>query len=331
MKIIQQPINYNNSTNTKTNHNQQKQISYFALPEQQKDTVTFSAKKKDLLEKSATEIFKILDKSIIPKNMIGYGGLADVYSIPNTQYYVRLLRNGLEEGFFHKKYTSYRTKPNKNLTTLDKLNHVVLRLGDSTTIMQKVEGIPIVGNLLSKDDIRENAKIISKLPLKAYENLLKEIIAAYQENILFDSHPSNIILNREKKTLTPIDYIENKLHIPLEPVNSLFYSLVPNNIDAKIRNKITNKILKATLKEIKTSTNSSLNFEEYDFNQFFESYKSHYDIDYFRKGREFLQLEKNIANLTDLKFSLTNQPNCNTEFNKLWEIIYKQIDKVFRA
>ena len=330
MKILLQPIKNYNIVAT-TNRSNKKTISPFALPQLENDTLVFNGKKKDLLEKSETEIFNIIDKSIAPKNMVGYGGLADVYNIPNTNYCVRLLRNGLECGIFHKEYTNYKTKPNKDLTTLDKFNHVVLKLGNSATVMQKVEGSPIASKMLSHEEILANTKIISKFPLKSYEYLLKNIITAYKEGILFDPHPSNIILNAKEQTFTPIDYEANSFNFPLEPIHSLFFSLVPDNIDSSTRNKITNKIFKTILKEIKSNDDSSLKIEEYDFTDFFERYKAHYNIDFFKAGLEFLRFEQNISKLIYLKFAQLTNPGLDKEFNKLWEITYKQLDKVFRA
>ncbi len=294
------------------------------------DTVSFKSTEPEFTNLPKEDIFKRVDDSIKPENVIGIGSMADVYSINDTDYCIRLLKADLEQGL-SKKYLNYKESFSKDLSQLDKANHVVINLGNQASIMKRIKGVPVNGLLVTADESVKIAEEIAKFPVNSYINLYKHIVEMQKEGILFDPHPSNLIVNLESKSFTTIDMLTDAVKIPFEPMAYLFMSLVHENTPSECRRSIINKLLKTLLEDLCSDSKPMLNYQEYDFIPFLEEYSNRFFQDILEAGLDGLSLGHDISKLLYLKFSEEATTGARPMIKRQLKDIYKKIDKVFPA
>ena len=158
---------------------------------------------------SSKELTKEVKNTVVNNTEIGYGAEGVVYKIPQSDYCVKIFNgegvNNLGEWDF-------------NVSSQDKINHVVARAENGSLIMKQIKGEALKWD--KPDEIYD-------LPLKSYRDLLIQISNAGDECLQFDSVPSNLIYNKKDKTLTAIDFFEPNPDIDLEynPLQAVFKCL----------------------------------------------------------------------------------------------------------
>lgn len=236
----------------------------------QLDQDIFVKSKKDLLQSSREEIFKAIDTSIKDENLIGEGSEAKVYKIQSSEYVVRLIKNENTDGF-----VDYKNSLSFLISSRDKINHVVAKLGEGCSIMEYLPG----ENLCKCKCPRE----LAGLSKSVYYDLYKKICYAKANGMVFDVSPSNIIYDSDKKTLTPIDFIRKKRFteetLPLSDIflSFSFYLLLPQ----QSLNKIFNILLKIAKSEI-NSKHPIHKISKKDMTEFFRLYKTYCATELFQ-------------------------------------------------
>lgn len=183
------------------------QNPYMRLQPLKRDTVNFTSK--NLLSMSPDKITKAVQGAVRKNQEIGYGSEGVVYKIPNSDYCVKVY-NG--EG------VNNLGNWNLNVSSQDKINHVVARAENNSVIMKLIKGLPLKSD--KPDEIFD-------LPKQSYRNFLIQLSKAYDECMQFDNFSSNIIYNKEKKSLTAIDFFEPNPDIDFEfqPLQDVFKCL----------------------------------------------------------------------------------------------------------
>ena len=90
-----------------------------------------SFRSRDLLDLPQKDILAKVQNSVTPDNFLGQGTEAEVYRIKGTKYCVRIPYLAQD---IYRLYT-------KELTPIDKVNHVVAKLGFGASIMKYFEGV----------------------------------------------------------------------------------------------------------------------------------------------------------------------------------------------
>ena len=125
----------------------------FYIENPKRKDISFTGRKIPLLDLPKDEVLKLVKQSINPKNGIGIGGEADVYSIPDTDFCVRLIGLDGDTSSYATRYKDFTTDFSKDLTPQDKANHIVIKLGNGASIMRKIEGEPLYSYFRSCDII----------------------------------------------------------------------------------------------------------------------------------------------------------------------------------
>ena len=199
------------------------------------------------------------------KNFLGQGTEGIVYKIPETEYCVKIPH---EE--FRKDFGGWTF----NIGLEDKVNHVVARSENNTRVMNFIEG-----SSLKYDN---KPKEIYSLPLKSYRDFVKQISDAADNVMKFDSAPSNIIFNEQKKTLTAIDFkVPNVDYdfIPA-PFTSVYRGLQASKEQEKsqsLNKNLMGRLLQTALEEIKKGKNAELSVEENDIRTLFDCFENGQD------------------------------------------------------
>ena len=247
--------------NIYTYNNQYKQNKTFELrlkPQLSADTVSFKGSR-DLLKLKPETIFKRIDKSIKKENLLGEGYEGKVYAIEDSPYCVKI-----PHFFYFGRPADYKQSFSTELTEKDKINHVVALLGDKTVIMKKIEGT----NVLRNPDI---VKDLCQFPVSSYNKFLKQISHAYDKGMYFDAINQNVIINSKNKTITGIDFINEKdtTYEPL-PLHSMYFSLINSYTEPESRKLVANKILNSALEEFKPGNKPCIDTSKFDFDDFLQ-------------------------------------------------------------
>lgn len=253
------------------------------------DVVSFSGKnKKDLLELPEKEVIKKINESINAKNFLGEGIDAKVYKIPDTKYCVRIIKEQTDntdiQSFFNfiekienekeEKCQDWAKSLSFNLSEQDRINHVVAKLSDGGTVMKFIEG----ENCFKYN----NDKELCYLPLESYQKLYKQVVHAKNHNMIFDCARGNIIYNPENQSLTAIDFYEMDKDYPenVKPLSFIFSALSPQEQDINSLKHLTGLLLLTGLNDFEPNKKlSSLNFQDYDFNDLLYRFECKYEND----------------------------------------------------
>lgn len=261
-------------------------------PQLQCDTVSFRANK-DLLELSDKEIFDRIQTSMSSiKNYLGQGNEARVYKIEGTNYCVRF------DNFESLKFDKMQL--NRDTTEADKVNHIVAKFGEGSSIMRYIEGSPVLStdSMFDSKEPKRIAEEIAQMPVKSFNRFLKQICHAYNNDMIFDCCWPNVIINPKNQTITAIDFNKNTENESLKPLSYMFSSLVhPDTTQAQCK-IYADKILNAALDEFAPATKPCWNIANFDFSSLLRnlSYKTPLDD-------VFVNIFKDTLNtIQDLKF-----------------------------
>ena len=152
------------------------------------------------LQRSEQQI-KLSLKNAIKKECIGHGAEAKVYKIPDTDYVVRV-HNGFKPDF--------NSPISFDMSTGDKFNHYVAKIGDSVEIGEYIKGenaccMTGYANKMSDKQHNLNLKIV-EMPVSSYRDFMKTIFEAAKQNMAFDSAGRNVIVDIVEKKFIPIDF-----------------------------------------------------------------------------------------------------------------------------
>ena len=218
-----------------------------------------SFRSRDLLSLSNADIIKKVQESVIPANFLGQGTEAEVYKISGTDYCVRIPypSSGIISEF---NYT-------KELSPFDKINHVVAKLGFGASIMKYFDGVVpkwYQNNELSRYNLQ---KEISKMPIKSYSDLLRQIANAIDNEVFYDFTGGNLIINTEKQKFTAIDFYKI-VDYPkaVSPLSEMYSVLTCYGAEKRTGKKIFDKIIDAGLEEFKPDNIPCMDIELFDFN-----------------------------------------------------------------
>lgn len=226
-----------------------------------KDVVTLS--KKEFLTLPPKEIWARINSSLEnDKNFLGSGGEADVWKIEGTNYCIRI-PNGTPKGL--------SAKPNFNLTKQDKVNHVIAKFSNRSSIMPVIEGYTMLNSRNARSE--DVAKMLENMPQKAFDDLFLQVYHAYKAGMYFDTGTNNIIINPKNQTLTAIDFVKNTLY-PVENniLNSLFFCLTtPSVVNKSMRKSLAGKFLSAPLNAVKAEPKRDIDLTKCGFSDFIDS------------------------------------------------------------
>lgn len=300
----------NNSISVVNLHNGQQRI--FGVQQPSKH-IKVAFKSRDFLDLSKKDIFEKIKDSLVPDNFLGHGIEANVYRIKNTNYCVRIP---------YKAQEIYKADYSKELTSVDKVNHVVAKLGFGAAIMEYFEGIVpkwYMNNDYNRFRLQEK---ISDMPVKSYSELLHQIAEAIDNEMFFDFSPGNLIVDIDKQKLTAIDFYtisENPRSI--SPMTEMYSVLTCYGAEKKTGKKIFDKITEAGLEEFKSNIIPCMDLELFDF----------IDLVLKRYGDNKNYKQNNITNKSYIFNRLKNSlQECLTELKRIKksEIIDKTLSPI---
>lgn len=209
---------------------------------------------------------------------LGEGSEARVHKIPDTDYCVRFSYKDFDDIDFFSH--SGNKILDRDLNESDKINHVVAKFGNCSTIMQHIEGKPIAATAaeLRTAQCLKTVEEIAKMPIESFNRFLKQICYAHSNNMMFDNIWTNVIVNPRNKSITAIDFYKNKYNEILNPLCHMYVSLVPSCSTTKQRKIIANKILNAAIDEFKPAQSSCWTFSKSNFLSLLALLKSNYSI-----------------------------------------------------
>lgn len=225
---------------------------------------TFISSKQDLLTLSESEIIEKVNQTVANKNnYLGCGSEAVVYRIPDTDYCVRLKKNNKSK-LCHP--VSFK------LSTRDKINHVVAKIGKNAAILKFYEGFPsfVMNESNCKIIQSEVDKSLDELPVSAFSGLLRQVCFAKKHDMVFDCDWSNVIINPENKTITAIDFYKLDKDMPevIYPLRACYSSLIYPEAPVLHKKNCMAKILLAALEEMKPGEVPCMPVEEFNFSDF---------------------------------------------------------------
>ena len=218
---------------------------------------TLSFRAHDFLDLPEKDIIEKIKASVTPDNFLGQGTEAEVYRIKDTNYCVRIPYMAQDIRRFN--YS-------KELTPIDKVNHVVAKLGFGASVMKYFEGIVpkwYQKNEHNRHKLQEN---IAQMPVKSYSELLHQIAGAVDNEMIFDFSGGNLIVNTEKQKLTAIDFYciaDNPR--PIRPMTEMYSVLTSYGSEEKTGKKIFDKIVDAGLKEFRKKSIPCMDVALFDF------------------------------------------------------------------
>ena len=278
------------------------------------DTVNFTGHW-DLLKLSDETIFKRIDdakKSI--KNYLGQGGEALVYRIPDTNYCARF-------NYFDKDYPRIR---DRNIDEADKVNHVVAKFGEKSSIMHYIEGSAVLTPYTGSANAKKIAEDIAQMPIKSFKELLHQICYAYDKGMMFDCNWGNIIVNPKENKLTAIDFYKNVEEESLKPLSYVFSSLVHEHTTSEQAKTYTNKILNAALEEFEPGHKPFWNVTCFDFSSLLRNTQNNSD---FGKSPQCKILSKYLETLKELKVQDIRGIDVTNQLNGMLKIVKSLINQ----
>lgn len=243
------PYAFNFQKINKTNNSFQKNyLNYYNL----------SFRGKDLLELSKEDIFQKVKESIKPENFIGQGTEAKVYRLNDSDYCVRIP---------YEIDDLYTNSYSRDLTPVDRVNHTKIKLGFGATIMEFFDGI-IPKNYMNNESERYKLqKIIARMPIKSYSDLLHQIANAIDNDMFFDYSGGNLIIDTKKQRFTAIDFCKMPCDFPraIRPLTEMYNVLTCYGAELDTGKKIFDKIVSAGLEEFKPENIPCMDLALFDF------------------------------------------------------------------
>lgn len=306
MQVLLTP-KYNANLNV-ANNNSKNGFPIRLKPQLTSDQVSFQGKR-DLLDLSVKSIFSKINKSIKNKsNFLGQGCEGKVYKIEDSEYCIKIPSNNL----FSKKI-NYKSDFTKDVSEKDKINHIVARLGDGAVIMRKIEGTPVWSKTMSDESAREVSETVANFPLGSYQGFLRQISHAHNNGMMFDPFNQNVIVDKNNKTITAIDFIDNSglTFEELNPLQLMYLTSTNKYSTVEHKERIAKNILNAVLEEFKPSHEPCLDVSQFDFNSYLKMLDSQKVIKYNN------QMDKKLSKLVDVKYLESQGENKNEELSYL--------------
>ena len=219
------------------------------------DTVCF--KSRDFLDLPEQEIFNKISESMIPENFLGQGIDAEVYKIKDTNYCVRMPYWAQQ---------TYNCSYSKELTPVDRINHVVAKLASGASIMRYFDGVTLKEYRHNPSERFHLQEEISEMPVKSYSKLLHQIANAIDNEMLFDFSPGNLIVDTINQQLTAIDFFgisDNPR--PIRPMYEMYSVLTCFGSVKEISREIYEKVINAGLEEFKPNKIPCMDTDLFDF------------------------------------------------------------------
>ena len=221
------------------------------------DVVSFG-NNKDFIHLPVNDLLERVENSIRPDNLLGKGGEASVYSINDTGYCVRIPFENPDD---------YRKGFVSELTPLERVNHGVVKLGEKTIIMKRLDGFSMFPRKETGVTRAMVHSMIDDMPVSAYRNVIKQIYDAYNQGAYFDSSGANVLVNPVKKTMTIIDFTACEDCAYSRILKSLFITLGMNDgilTNAQQKDR-ANKILSAVVEDFLPGQKPIMRISEYAF------------------------------------------------------------------
>lgn len=227
-----------------------------------KDTVSFSgAIDKDLMRLSEDKIIKACEKALKDGIKIGDGQEAIVYKMEDfPQYCIRKEKKAIDKTL----------KLDKNLSKYDKVNHVVAKLNDKTTIMRYIAGIPLKimphRDTASGIELKKTAQalVANNFTETPFRKVLEQIEDAMSKGIVFDRKGENLHVDPLNQEMTCIDFSPKFHDIEYNPISYVYSALGVES--SEYAPKIFGKLCKAYAQRVVDTPCSKLNLKDLDLN-----------------------------------------------------------------
>ena len=177
--------------------------------------------------------------------------------------------------------------------------------------MKFLEGYPINGtDSRDQEQLEYIAETIEDFPEESFYKFFEQIVNAHKNNMQFDNHSGNVIINPKDQTFAILDCVDkNQLSYfergeNLDPLYLMFTSIVTLGTNFNQTKVYLKKIFSSTLKDFEPNVSPKINPEEYDFTPFIQWLS---DSKYINISKENLESYK-------------------TEFNELIELKNKEIE-----
>lgn len=242
-------INYSNDIRQNQSH------CIFKRPILKCNNICFRSK--NLLEMPKEDVFSRIKESVVPENFIGQGTFAEVYRIKDTDYCIRIPY--LAQDNYLKDYS-------REITPIDKVNHVVAKLGFGVSIRKYFDGVVPKWFMNNSQSRYQLQKQIADMPIKSYSSLLHQIAEGLDNEMLFDIAPGNLIVDTKNKTLTAIDFMgisDNPR--PVRPLMEMYSIITSYGSLSEIGKKIFEKVSDAALEEFKPGNIPCMDVALFDF------------------------------------------------------------------
>ncbi len=255
---------------------------YIGLRPLKNDTVSFTSK--NLLTSGSDNITEKVKDSVLCNRIIGFGSEGTVYDLPDTDYCVKI---------FDGEGVNNLGQWNLNVSSQDKINHVVAKAQNNSIIMKKIKGEALKS---------EKPNEIFNLPKKSYRDLLIQITKAYDECLKFDDVPTNVIYNKKDKSLTAIDFyepnpdVENDFH-PLQALFKCLKSRGRSDKDKELNKLLGLKLLNVVNDELTQYKNPEFTIDKDDVNGLLYDIYASQDFEIPNRVKQLRKsINKNMSN-----------------------------------
>ncbi len=290
------------------NQKQQQKAPISLRPQLAVDTVSFGNTSPDLMSLSDKEIFEKVLAAIKNEEIIGQGGEATVYRIPDSNYCVRKSYR-LATAVVPLKKKQFT----RNVTAQDKVNHVVAKIGNYLTIMPILQGSPVMNPVtMSEKEAKKISEAICLFPQSSFNKLLKQINDAYEKDMMWDCNWANIIANPKEKTLTAIDFYKNSMEESASHLAYMYAGLVHEHTTEQQCKMLAEKVMNAGLEEFKPGVTPCCNFDKFGFSDLIRAFD---DLDLFTSKRYTKLLLDLTYKMRDLKNQEIRGINVTNELN----------------
>jgi hypothetical protein len=189
---------------------------------------------------------------------MGEGGEAIVYKIPSTGYCVRINKDTAKD--YDKSFTL-------ETTAKDKVNHVVARLGNGSSIMTIVEGETLWKAKKDPLELAKNIQAVEEIPVEGFKNLIAQVCHANKHDMIFDSIGANIIVDTNHKKLIAIDFFQSVFNEPITPLKSIYSALTHFDCPMSYKRSCAQKLILAACEDLKEGEKSVAPMGGYDFDK----------------------------------------------------------------
>jgi len=252
---------------------------------------------------------------------LGSGREAKVYKIEDEPYCVRvpLHNRGL--------VVDIGENLDFDITNQDKVNHVVAKLDNGITLMRYIEGKNLFKSF--------NSNVLN-LNKDVYKSLIKQISFAFNNDMLCDATPANLIYSEKNKTLTFVDFYNYQEYLDVKearPLNRISSAILFNYFgkDEKLLKKFVCTLMDAALDEFKFGVKPQLPVDEYDFVEFLTKMNDRYGLSSDSKTTNSRYLLNVYLNdLKQLKKEeLYRDTSVKNELNDKLDEIYRLLNQIY--